>query len=346
MVCMKKYNVAILGATGAVGQEFLKLIEERNFPFNELKLLASERSAGKTIEFMDKNYIVEEATPDSFKDVQIALFAGGSISKTLAPEAAKRGAVVIDNSSAFRMDPDVPLIVPEVNPEAIKNHKGIIANPNCSTIIMVMALKPIYDAAKIKRIVVSTYQAVSGAGKEAIDELTDQVKALVEGRSVEANILPSASLPKHYQIAFNLLPQIDVFVEDDYTKEEMKMVHETHKILNDYSIGITATTVRVPVYRSHSESINIELADALSPEEAKQLLAKFPGVIVQDNPSEMLYPMPLYTSDKNEVFVGRIRVDKTVPHGLNMWVVGDQIRKGAALNAVQIAEYMIEHNLI
>lgn len=343
---MKKYNVAILGATGAVGQEFLKLIEERNFPFNELKLLASERSAGKTIEFMDKNYIVEEATPDSFKDVQIALFAGGSISKTLAPEAAKRGAVVIDNSSAFRMDPDVPLIVPEVNPEAIKNHKGIIANPNCSTIIMVMALKPIYDAAKIKRIVVSTYQAVSGAGKEAIDELTDQVKALVEGRSVEANILPSASLPKHYQIAFNLLPQIDVFVEDDYTKEEMKMVHETHKILNDYSIGITATTVRVPVYRSHSESINIELADALSPEEAKQLLAKFPGVIVQDNPSEMLYPMPLYTSDKNEVFVGRIRGDKTVPHGLNMWVVGDQIRKGAALNAVQIAEYMIEHNLI
>lgn len=346
MICMKKYNVAILGATGAVGQEFLKLIEERNFPFNELKLLASERSAGKTIEFMGRNYIVEEATPDSFKDVQIALFAGGSISKTLAPEAAKRGAVVIDNSSAFRMDPDVPLIVPEVNPEAIKNHKGIIANPNCSTIIMVMALKPIYDAAKIKRIVVSTYQAVSGGGKEAIDELTDQVEALVAGRSVEANILPSASLPKHYQIAFNLLPQIDVFVEDDYTKEEMKMVHETHKILNDYSIGITATTVRVPVYRSHSESINIELADALSPEEAKQLLAKFPGVIVQDSPSEMLYPMPLYTSDKNEVFVGRIRVDKTVPHGLNMWVVGDQIRKGAALNAVQIAEYMIEHNLI
>lgn len=346
MICMKKYNVAILGATGAVGQEFLKLIEERNFPFNELKLLASERSAGKAIEFMGRSYIVEAATPDSFKDVQIALFAGGSISKTLAPEAAKRGAVVIDNSSAFRMDPDVPLIVPEVNPEAIKNHKGIIANPNCSTIIMVMALKPIYDAAKIKRIVVSTYQAVSGGGKEAIDELTDQVEALVAGRSVEANILPSASLPKHYQIAFNLLPQIDVFVEDDYTKEEMKMVHETHKILNDYSIGITATTVRVPVYRSHSESINIELADALSPEEAKQLLAKFPGVIVQDSPSEMLYPMPLYTSDKNEVFVGRIRVDKTVPHGLNMWVVGDQIRKGAALNAVQIAEYMIEHNLI
>ena len=343
---MKKYNIAILGATGAVGQEFLKLIEERNFPFNELKLLASERSAGKTIEFMGKDYIVEEATPNSFNGVQIALFAGGSISKTLAPEAAKRGAVVIDNSSAFRMDPEVPLVVPEVNPEAIKNHKGIIANPNCSTIIMVMALKPVYDAAKIKRIVVSTYQAVSGAGKEGIDELTDQVKSVVENRPVEATVLPSASLPKHYQIAFNLLPQIDVFVEDDYTKEEMKMINETHKIFNDYNIGITATTVRVPVYRSHSESINIELNGPLSPEEAKQVLAKFPGVIVQDNPAEMLYPMPLYTSDSNEVFVGRIRADKTVPYGLNMWVVGDQIRKGAALNALQIAEYMIEHNLI
>lgn len=343
---MKRYNVAILGATGAVGQEFLKLIEERSFPFNELKLLASERSAGKTIEFMGKEYIVEAATPDSFNDVQIALFAGGSISKTLAPEAAKRGAVVIDNSSAFRMDPEVPLVVPEVNPEAIKSHKGIIANPNCSTIIMVMALKPLYDEVKIKRIVVSTYQAVSGAGKEGIDELTDQVKAVIENRPVEANILPSASLPKHYQIAFNLLPQIDVFVEDDYTKEEMKMVNETHKIFNDYNIGITATTIRVPVYRSHSESINIELDGPLSPEKAKAVLAKFPGVIVQDNPAEMLYPMPLYTSDSNEVFVGRIRADKTVPYGLNLWVVGDQIRKGAALNAVQIAEYMIKQNLI
>ncbi|QDR80556.1 aspartate-semialdehyde dehydrogenase [Sporomusa termitida] len=343
---MKKYNVAILGATGAVGQEFLKLIEERNFPFNELKLLASERSAGKVIHFMGKDYIVEAAKPESFKDVQIALFAGGSTSKALAPAAVKHGAVVIDNSSAFRMDPEVPLVVPEVNPEAIRQHKGIIANPNCSTIIMVMALKPIYNAVKIKRIVVSTYQAVSGAGKEAIDELTNQVTALLADRPVEANILPGASLPKHYQIAFNLLPQIDVFVDDDYTKEEMKMVHETHKILNDYTIGITATTVRVPVYRSHAESVNIELDGPLSPKEAKQLLAGFPGVIVQDDPAEMVYPMPLYTSDKNEVFVGRIRADKTVPHGLNMWVVGDQIRKGAALNAVQIAEYMAEHNLI
>ncbi|HEY3426364.1 MAG TPA: aspartate-semialdehyde dehydrogenase [Negativicutes bacterium] len=343
---MKKYNVAILGATGAVGQEFLHLIAERNFPFNELKLLASKRSAGQNIEFMGKNYTVEEATPDSFKNVQIALFAGGSASKTFAYEAVKHGAVVIDNSSAFRMDPEVPLVVPEVNPEAIKNHKGIIANPNCSTIIMVMALKPIYDHVKIKRIVVSTYQAVSGAGKEAIDELTDQVRAISENRPAEARILPSASLPKHYQIAFNVIPQIDVFLDDGYTKEEMKMVHETHKILNDNTIGITATTVRVPVYRSHSESINLELAGKLSVQEAKTLLADFPGIIVQDDPAEMSYPMPVATSNQDEVFVGRIREDKSVANGLNLWVVGDQIRKGAALNALQIAEYMIEHNLV
>lgn len=343
---MKKYNVAILGATGAVGQEFLRLIAERNFPFAELKLLASARSAGKIINFLDKAYTVEEARPESFDNVHIALFAGGAASKEFAHEAVRRGAVVIDNSSAFRMDIDVPLVVPEVNPQDIRKHKGIIANPNCSTIIMCMALKPIYDAVKIKRIVVSTYQAVSGAGKEAIDELDDQVQAIIEGRHVEAHILPSASLPKHYQIAFNLLPQIDVFLDNGYTKEEMKMVHETHKILGDSTIGVTATTVRVPVYRSHSESINLELADQLSVVKAKELLAAFPGVIVQDNPAEMVYPMPLFTSDKDEVFVGRIRRDDTVPYGLNMWVVGDQIRKGAALNALQIAEYMIKESLI
>jgi aspartate-semialdehyde dehydrogenase len=289
---------------------------------------------------------VEEATPDSFVGIDIALFAGGAASKTLAPEAVRRGAVVIDNSSAFRMDPDVPLVVPEVNPEAIRSHKGIIANPNCSTIIMVMALKPIHDRARIKRIVVSTYQAVSGAGKEAIDELTEQVTDVLAGRPVQANILPGASLSKHYQIAFNLLPQIDVFLEDGYTKEEMKMVHETHKILNDYSIGITATTIRVPVYRSHSESINIELASDLSVDEVKELLAGFQGVSILDNPDEMEYPMPLFCSDKDDVYVGRIRKDSSVPHGLNLWVVGDQIRKGAALNALQIAEYMIAHQLV
>ena len=343
---MKKYNIAILGATGAVGQEFLNLIKERNFPFGVLKLLASSRSAGKVIEFMGNSYTVEEATDDSFKNIDIALFAGGAASTKFAPAAVKSGAIVIDNSSAFRMDPEVPLIVPEVNPEAIRKHKGIIANPNCSTIIMVMALKPLYDHAKIKRIIVSTYQAVSGGGKEAIDELDHQVHAIVENRPVEANILPSASLPKHYQIAFNVIPQIDAFMEDGYTKEEMKMVHETHKIFNDYNIGISATTIRVPVYRSHSESINIEFDQEISVVQAKELLSAFPGVIVQDDPSEQLYPMPLFTSNQNEVFVGRIRKDESVAHGLNLWVVGDQIRKGAALNALQIAEYMIEHNLI
>lgn len=343
---MKKPNVAILGATGAVGQEFLKLIAERTFPFNNLKLLASERSAGKQIEVLGKTYIVEEAQPDSFNGIDIALFAGGAAGKALAPEAVRRGAVVIDNSSTFRMDPNVPLVVPEVNPEAIHSHQGIIANPNCSTIIMVMALKPIYDRVKIKRIVVSTYQAVSGAGKEAIDELTEQVTDVLAGRPVQANILPSASLSKHYQIAFNLLPQIDVFLENGYTKEEMKMVNETHKIFNDYSIGITATTIRVPVYRSHSESINIELESDLSVDEVKELLAEFPGVSVLDNPAEMEYPMPLFCSDKDDVYVGRIRKDSSVPFGLNLWVVGDQIRKGAALNALQIAEYMISHQLV
>ena len=343
---MKKYNVAILGATGAVGQEFLDLIEERNFPFAELRLLASKRSAGKKIAFMGKEYTVEEATDESFKDIDVALFAGGSASKTFAPAAVKAGAVVIDNSSAFRMDPEVPLVVPEVNPEAIASHKGIIANPNCSTIIMVMALKPIYDKVKIKRVVVSTYQAVSGGGKEAMAELEDQVAAIVEGKEVVANILPGASLPKHYQIAFNLIPQIDVFKENLYTKEEMKMINETHKIMEDESIGITATTIRVPVYRSHAESVNIELKDELSLEEAKKALEAFPGVIVQDNPDEMDYPMPLFTSGKNEVFVGRLRKDFSVEHGLNLWVVGDQIRKGAALNALQIAEYMIEHDML
>ena len=343
---MKKYNVAILGATGAVGQEFLNLIEERNFPFENLKLLASSRSAGRIIEFMGKNYTVEETTDESFKNIDIALFAGGSGSTKFASAAVNAGAVVIDNSSAFRMDPAVPLVVPEVNPEDIKNHKGIIANPNCSTIIMAMALKPLHNKAKIKRIIVSTYQAVSGAGKEAIDELDSQVQAIVEKRPVEATVLPSASLSKHYQIAFNIIPQIDVFLEDGYTKEEMKMVHETHKIFNDNTIGITATAIRVPVYRSHSESINIEFEQELSVEQAKELLSAFPGVIVQDDPKEMIYPMPLFTSSQNEVFVGRIRKDTTVTHGLNLWVVGDQIRKGAALNALQIAEYMIEHNLL
>lgn len=343
---MKKYRVAILGATGAVGQEFLNLIEERKFPFAELRLLASSRSAGKKIAFMGREYTVQEATADSFEGIDIALFAGGSASKEFAPYAVKAGAVVIDNSSAFRMDPAVPLVVPEVNPEAIRQHKGIIANPNCSTIIMVMGLKPLYDLAKIRRIVVSTYQAVSGAGKEGMAELEEQVAALSLGKEPAANILPVGSLPKHYQIAFNLIPQIDVFMDNLYTKEEMKMIDETKKIIGDDALRITATTVRVPVYRSHAESVNVEFESEISLDVARQALAAFPGVILHDNPAEQEYPMPLFTSGRTDVEIGRLRRDESTDHALNFWICGDQIRKGAALNALQIAEYMIAHELI
>lgn len=343
---MKKYNVAILGATGAVGQEFLKLIEERHFPFADLKMLASKRSAGKKIPFMGKEYTVEEATDASFKDVQIALFAGGGASKIFAKPAVEAGAVVIDNSSAFRMDPEVPLVVPEVNPQAIARHKGIIANPNCSTIIMMMALKPLYDVSKIKRIVVSTYQAVSGGGKEAMAELEQQVKDYVAGKELHAEILPGKSFPKHYQIAFNLIPQIDVFYDNLYTKEEMKMVNETKKILEDDSLRITATTVRVPVFRSHAESVNVEFEDEVTVEQARKAIDAFPGAMVKDDPTEQVYPMPLFTSGKNDVEVGRIRKDYSQPNTLNFWVCGDQIRKGAALNALQIAEYIIKKDMI
>lgn len=343
---MRKYNVAILGATGAVGAEFLRLIEERNFPFAELKLLASKRSAGQVIHFMGKDYVVEEATDKSFEGVKIALFAGGSISETFAPIAVKAGAVVIDNSSTFRMDPEVPLVVPEVNPEAIAQHKGIIANPNCSTIIMVMALKPLQDLVPIKRVVVSTYQAVSGGGKEAMEELEKQVADIVAGRPVTANILPGASLKKHYQIAFNLIPQIDIFKENLYTKEEMKMILETRKIMNAPDMKITATTVRVPVYRSHAESVNVEFEGPIDLAEARKALEKFPGVKLTDDPAEQIYPMPLNTSGLNDVEVGRLRYDESVEHGLNFWCCGDQIRKGAALNTLQIAEYMIEHDML
>ena len=343
---MKKFNTEIVGATGAVGQEFLRLIEERNFPFGELKMLASSRSAGKKINFMGKEYTVEETTEKSFEGVKFALFAGGAASKLFAPAAVKAGAVVIDNSSNFRMDPEVPLVVPEVNPQAIARHKGIIANPNCSTIIMVMALKPLYNISKIKRVVVSTYQAVSGAGREGMDELKSQLESLVRGEEVEAKVLPVAKLDKHYQIASNLLPQIDVFMDNLYTKEEMKMVNETQKIMEDDALRVTATTVRVPVYRSHAESVNIEFEGEVSVEAARAALEKFPGVIVRDNPDEMIYPQPLETSGKDAVEVGRIRKDFSIEHGLNLWVCGDQIRKGAALNALQIAEYMIANGLV
>lgn len=341
---MRKPNVAILGATGAVGAEFITLIEERNFPFENLKLLASARSAGTKLTVAGKEYTVEEAKPESFDGIDIALFAGGSISKTLAPEAAKRGAVVIDNSSAFRMDPEVPLVVPEVNPEDILKHKGIIANPNCSTIIMLLGLKPLHDISPIKRVVVSTYQAVSGAGKEGIEELAKQVHEYDAGQEMTANLLPTGSCPKHFPIAFNLLPQIDIFLDNDYTKEEMKMVNETQKILHDTSIQIVPTTVRVPVYRSHSESVLVETEKPVSVEAFRAACEAFPGLQVKDNPAEQVYPMPLYTSNQNDCEIGRIRKDLYNDKGMNFWVVGDQIRKGAALNALQIAEYLVEHD--
>lgn len=339
---MKKINVAVLGATGAVGQELLALLEERNFPAKEIRALASARSAGKKIQVGEREYTIEEATKESFAGVDVAFFcAGGGVSKKMAPLAVEAGAVVVDNTSAFRMDPDVPLVVPEVNREAIFTHKGIIANPNCSTTIMLVPLWPLHKAAGIKRIVVSTYQAVSGAGVEGMEELKRQVLASAKGEELVAEVLPVSSLDKHYPIAFNLLPQIDVFAEEDYTQEEWKMIRETHKIM-DPEIKVTATTVRVPVYRCHSESVNIELEKPLSPEEARELLANAPGVTVMDNPKEMLYPLPNELSGVDDVYVGRIRRDLTVPSGLNLWIVGDQIRKGAALNAVQIGEELVK----
>ncbi|MDU7052497.1 MAG: aspartate-semialdehyde dehydrogenase [Dialister sp.] len=337
-------NIAILGATGAVGQEFIRLFKERNFPFSSLKLLASAKSAGKKLQVCGKDYVVEEATPESFESIDIALFAGGKISEVLAPEAVKRGAIVIDNSSTFRMDPKVPLVIPEINPEDIAKHQGIIANPNCSTIIMLMALKPIYDISPIKRIIVSTYQAVSGAGKDGIDELFRETEAVFTGKEYVPNILPSSGLPKHYQIAYNLIPQIDVFLENQYTKEEMKMVHETHKIFHDDTIQITPTAVRVPVVRSHAESIYIETEDVISVDKIKQAISDFKGIVLVDDVANQIYPMPLDTSDKTDVAIGRIRKDLFNDKGISLWVCGDQIRKGAALNTLQIAEYIISHD--
>lgn len=338
-------NIAILGATGAVGQEFIRLFKERNFPFSSLKLLASAKSAGKKLQVCGKDYVVEEATPESFEGIDVALFAGGKISEVLAPEAVKRGTIVIDNSSTFRMDPKVPLVIPEINPEDIAKHQGIIANPNCSTIIMLMALKPIYDISPIKRIIVSTYQAVSGAGKNGIDELFKETEAVFTGKEYVPNILPSSGLPKHYQIAYNLIPQIDVFLENQYTKEEMKMVHETHKIFHNDTIQITPTAVRVPVVRSHAESIYIETEDIISVDKIKQAISDFKGVVLVDDVANQIYPMPLDTSDKTDVAIGRIRKDLFNDKGISLWVCGDQIRKGAALNTLQIAEYIISHDI-
>ncbi|WP_457624611.1 aspartate-semialdehyde dehydrogenase [Persephonella sp.] len=337
---MKNYNIAILGATGAVGQTMLRVLEERNFPVDEIRLLASERSAGKELEFMGIKYRVEPVSPEAFEGIDIALFsAGGSRSKQWAPVAVEKGAVVIDNSSAFRMDDDVPLVVPEVNPEDVKWHKGIIANPNCSTIQMVVALNPIHKAKKIKRVIVATYQAVSGAGATAIKDLEEETKAYFEGKYYYPEALPN-------HIAFNVIPHIDVFLENDYTKEEMKMFNETRKIMHAPDIRVSATCARVPVFYGHSEAVTIETEEPVTPEEARQLLKEAPGVIVEDDPSNNVYPMPIEVAGRDEVFVGRIRKDLAFENGLSMWVVADNLRKGAATNAVQIAELLVEYNLI
>ena len=336
---MAKYNVAIVGATGAVGNELMKVLAERDFPINELKLLASARSEGKILQYRGQDIVVHEATPEQFENVDIVLFAGGSISKELAPEAVKRGAVCIDNSSTFRYDPEVPLVVPEVNPEDVEWHKGIIANPNCSTIQMVVAIKPLHDAYGLKRVVVSTYQACSGAGKEGMDELENQTKELLAGQA------PTISKFQH-QIAFNLIPHIDVFQDNDYTKEEMKMTWETQKMLHSEEIKVSATAVRVPIMRSHSEAISIETEKPIDAAEAREILRKAPGIIIQDDIANNVYPMPYYTSDTDEVYVGRIRKDISCENGLCMFVVADQIRKGAATNAVQIAQLLVEKGLV
>ena len=337
----KLFNVAVAGATGAVGNQLIACLEDRDFPVKNLKLLATRRSAGRKLRFKGEEIPVEELTESSFKGVDIGIFsAGGAISEKYAPVAAKDRCIVVDNSAAWRMNPDVPLVVPEVNPDAVAKYsdKGIIANPNCSTIQMVVALAPIHRKVGIKRIVVSTYQAVSGTGKKAIDELYNQTKAIL-------NFLEHEKKVYAHRIAFNCLPHIDVFLENGYTKEEMKMVDETKKILENDSIGITATTIRVPVFFSHSESINVETDRPITPDEVRTLLENAPGVKVVDDPSKNLYPMAIDAAGRDETFVGRIRADESVPNGINLWVVSDNIRKGAATNAVQIAEILAQDYL-
>ena len=335
------YKVAVVGVTGAVGQQMVACLEERRFPVSQLFPLASERSLGKKVTFLGKEIPVEVLSEDSFDGVEIALFsAGGGISKEYGPIAARAGAVVVDNSSAWRMDPDVPLVVPEVNPQDIGlyTQTGIIANPNCSTIQMVVALKPIHDRVGIKRLVISTYQAVSGTGAKAIMELRQQVEDYVAGRPMQHAVYP-------HQIAFNCLPQIDVFLENGYTKEEMKMVNETRKIFEDQTIGVTATTVRVPVFYGHSEAVNIETRKKITAAEVRALLANAPGVELVDEPAKGRYPMVIDCEGRFETMVGRIREDESIANGINLWVVSDNILKGAALNAVQIAEVLIREYL-
>ena len=340
LLMRKKYNVAVMGATGAVGSCFLKILSERKFPVKNLRLLASEKSMGKKLKFNGKSYPVEVLDHDSFEGMDIVLSsAGASRSLEFLPDAVHAGAVCIDNTSAYRMEREVPLVVPEVNAHRIKDHKGIIANPNCSTIQMVVALYPIHKAARIKRIVVTTYQSVSGAGQRKVQELWDQSKDFLAGPGAKKKIRP-VEFP--YPIAFNLIPQIDLFTDSGYTKEEIKMVNETKKIMEDPLIKVNATCVRVPVFYAHSESINIETREYITADEVRKLLARAPGVIVADDPKNRSYPMPIYAEGKDETFVGRIRQDESINNGISMWVVSDNIRKGAALNAIQIAEMLIK----
>lgn len=333
---MKGYRVAIVGATGLVGQEFIRVLEQRNFPMDSIQLLASDRSAGRKLFVNHQEIEVKETVSESFKEIDIAFFsAGAEISRHFSPIAVQSGAVVIDNSAAFRMVPAVPLVVPEVNPEDIERHKGIIANPNCSTIQMVVALYPLHKVNPIKRIIVDTYQAVSGTGSAAVDELTAQAKQVLDGQATVPHVYP-------HQIAFNVLPEIDVFLDNAYTKEEWKLVEETRKIMHADNIAISATCVRVPIFTGHSEAVNVEFSRPMSPDEAQRILAQAPGVKVLDDPTVNLYPQPWSAVGTDEVFVGRIRRDASHPNGLIMWVVADNLRKGAALNTIQIAEEMIK----
>jgi len=336
----KQCRLAVVGATGAVGREMLSTIAARGFPATSVTALASSRSVGSKVPFGDGDLPVYELTTTAFKDIDLAIFsAGGGTSEQFAPHAVAAGCVVVDNSSAWRMDGRCPLVVPEVNIHALDKHNGIIANPNCSTIQMVLVLKPLHDAVRIRRVVVSTYQAVSGTGQKAIVELETQVRQLFNMQDPETKIYP-------HRIAFNCLPHIDVFLENGYTKEEMKMTLETIKIMEDPKIAVTATCVRVPVFYGHSESVNVETEKKLTPTQARAILSQAPGVHVYDNPSQNMYPMPLDAAGEDATFVGRIREDETIANGLNMWIVADNIRKGAALNAVQIAEGLLARDLL
>ena len=344
----RELHVAVVGATGAVGQQMIKTLQERNFPVGKLTLLSSARSAGKKVLFNGEEVVVQEATPDSFEGVDIALFsAGGSISKALAPEAVKRGAIVVDNTSAYRMDENVPLVVPEVNEDALHAHNGIIANPNCSTIQMVAALQPLRETYGLSKVLVSTYQAVSGAGAAAINELKEQAKAILEEKEFTPEILPVGGDKKHYQIDFNAIPQIDKFQDNGFTFEEMKMINETKKIMTMPELPVAATCVRLPVVTGHSESVYIEIEkDGVTVADVKNLLADAPGIVLQDDPENQVYPMPADCVGKRDVFVGRIRKDLDRDNGFHMWIVSDNLLKGAAWNSVQIAESLIKLSLV